>query len=1287
MWFKDDDHINEKSIVSVEDSLLITNDSTSITMALYNGFVSVVHPKTTQWHHYTFARKNNKPFIFIDGIDMSNTNTQTQITPSSVQSTYVFDIALNENTRYTVSGLDSYFNTYISKESFIDDQVYIQAQVGDKLTFNVTTTSGHPFIIKMSNTNPTRDGTDNEKLDTVVYSGDYDTGKGLISGTAVWDTTNETVGTYYGICVNHSSMFFVINLNPKPVTSDTSDVKSLYIGKSASNSSSIADLRVYNEFNNYTIERLSQLATDKYFQVGANHISDIAPSTLSQFKMNPTVSKYDNTTPKDVSYNLVSKSVGTGTPVEEKEPFERVSGHIAPYAYEWYLEDESQVKNINPHININNPDKIFKSLFNGFEISVVYWKYVETASETSDVNVYSSIRSDILNVVSSSDGFMELSFNITSDNKVITTKTSTPFVLNKWYLVAVNAGFNDGHISLSLGLYDNQYNGNSDSYIGTSMIHPIDAGVFYDTSLNTVNTDIKVGEGLTKYADVRVYNKFITSPDIYRIIHTSVQPRVEKYNYNVIRYSTSPSTNDWNSDKYQPISYSGTITDGTRNGSTVKVFEYTGSVQNWNVPSGVNNITAYVWGAGGGGIGYYHRSSDTAYNGGAGGFVKVDIDTTNITSFKVIVGEGGSSTSDISTTDYIVPRTFGGGGHANLPGQSYRTGSGGGLSGIFVATDFTISNGNIGTNSVPYVVVGGGGGGSVSINGYNLSGGGGGGGTTFTNGRNGSDASATSNYEGHGGKGGTGGAGGDSTFDGEAGSKYYGGNSAKFASGGGSGYYGGGGGAAGGDNSGGGGGGSSYWGHSQVTYIVDVGGTNGASTGPVIDNSYITSVNDVIVAGTGKGGSETNPKAGDGLVIITYTKPETSIKIFNSPITTSLETLEKFYKLQLTLSYWKYLESSDNVLTDFSVFSQDNDNYINHVIVGYNSENKLTLSIRNVSQTYTTTHPVSFDTYTWYNYTISIDYDGNKLTNDIYISTDSDTIYHHNNETNTFVPFLGLNIPNNMRLGLHPQDTTTVVKQKLENFKLYSAKISKQTLRNVLHNDNDNNHLLNEDMSDLEIWYRLQDFKDGVFTNTITDSSVNSHHGTGNSIKMTSTLNALDNRNVYSLLTSNYMSTTISNPTGKISSPLIVDGPSNNKTFAIKIKIDDMDDGVFYNIISYKGMTISVSSLLIKITIDGSDTEHSVAIPTDLPVSNMWRSLVVTYDHDTQVTCVIYNGEHLGCSDHNVSISEDNDTIKILHNTGISASNYSVSVEDFRYYTTIIDQERIYKYCKGNTTM
>lgn len=165
------------------------------------------------------------------------------------------------------------------------------------------------------------------------------------------------------------------------------------------------------------------------------------------------------------------------------------------------------------------------------------------------------------------------------------------------------------------------------------------------------------------------------------------------------------------------------------------------------------------------------------------------------------------------------------------------------------------------------------------------------------------------------------------------------------------------------------------------------------------------------------------------------------------------------------------------------------------------------------------------------------------------------------------------------------------------------------------------------------------------------------------------------------------MSTTISNPTGKISSPLIVDGPSNNKTFAIKIKIDDMDDGVFYNIISYKGMTISVSSLLIKITIDGSDTEHSVAIPTDLPVSNMWRSLVVTYDHDTQVTCVIYNGEHLGCSDHNVSISEDNDTIKILHNTGISASNYSVSVEDFRYYTTIIDQERIYKYCKGNTTM
>ena len=57
--------------------------------------------------------------------------------------------------------------------------------------------------------------------------------------------------------------------------------------------------------------------------------------------------------------------------------------------------------------------------------------------------------------------------------------------------------------------------------------------------------------------------------------------------------------------------------------SKTEVFNYTGSVQDWTVPEGVKEVTAYVWGAGGSGGGGQVwgsiGSGEALYGGGGGG--------------------------------------------------------------------------------------------------------------------------------------------------------------------------------------------------------------------------------------------------------------------------------------------------------------------------------------------------------------------------------------------------------------------------------------------------------------------------------------------------------------------------------------------------------------------------------------------------------------------------------------------------------------------------------------------
>jgi len=219
------------------------------------------------------------------------------------------------------------------------------------------------------------------------------------------------------------------------------------------------------------------------------------------------------------------------------------------------------------------------------------------------------------------------------------------------------------------------------------------------------------------------------------------------------------------------------------------VFEYTGVVQQWTVPSGVDTIRVKMWGAGGGGGPYL---GDV---GGGGGYTKFELAVTPGESLVISVGQGGKA-------------ALGGtGGAGGWPG------GGDGGSGNLSETIFGVLT----------MVGGGGGGGGATIirrltNNTLIAVAGSGGGSAYA--RNGGDGGGLEgqftalnnsfNQFGFGGTQTAGGAPSQNTLStnsvlGSAGSAFQGGigatdlnpdNQRKGGGGGGSGYYGGGGGSA-----------------------------------------------------------------------------------------------------------------------------------------------------------------------------------------------------------------------------------------------------------------------------------------------------------------------------------------------------------------------------------------------------------------------------------------------------------------------------------------------------------
>jgi hypothetical protein len=260
--------------------------------------------------------------------------------------------------------------------------------------------------------------------------------------------------------------------------------------------------------------------------------------------------------------------------------------------------------------------------------------------------------------------------------------------------------------------------------------------------------------------------------------------------------------------------------------SSVKSFDYTGSLQTFTVPVGVTQIVIKAWGAGGGGdCGW----PSTTFGGGGGGFAQATVSVSPGETLGVLVGGGGAG-----STWFMNPGGFGGGGDG--VGGTWFGHGGGGRS--------EVSRGN-----TPLVIAGGGGGGGgrCPSTGHGGKGGGGDGGDE---------------NPGNGGGGGTQTAGGLGAGGAQDGSARQGGDGATTGGfggggGGGGGYFGGGGGAN--DTNGSGGGGGSNFVSGSKTTSLKAQDYRAANTG---DSDYKTF--------RGRGGNDNDQQGKPGYIVIRW---------------------------------------------------------------------------------------------------------------------------------------------------------------------------------------------------------------------------------------------------------------------------------------------------------------------------------------------------------------------------------------------------------------------------------
>jgi len=384
--------------------------------------------------------------------------------------------------------------------------------------------------------------------------------------------------------------------------------------------------------------------------------------------------------------------------------------------------------------------------------------------------------------------------------------------------------------------------------------------------------------------------------------------------------------------------------------------------------------------------------------------------------------------------------------------------------------------------------------------------------------------------------------------------------------------------------------------------------------------------------------------------------------------------INKYYKMNMSFSFSKNdLELSQDV-SDFVIRSESK-TYLkfigkDHPILNLYSDS-------GTEQVITTTH-TSLNSNIWYDYYVTLNYDGTNTTGEIYIGKDKQIDYFTNYTIPDFTPFKDIGLEYDtleVRIGVNKDEQPLKLNKKIENINIYTKKLNHFTINNLITN----NAIsiipsTTIESNKLELWYRLNDFTNDTFNDEIKDSSGKNKNGiaTGtNPIQEITTINSKIKSN--KLLKNNFKAMKITDNTFNISTPEII--LNNNFTIMIKSKLQINADE--HNIFTYNDLSVDISNTELKV-IYGSTTKTIT-----YTFEEKWYAITLMYNKNKRQLS-IYINEELKGKYNSVNITSSTNILKLSdYSSKTPPTNIKLTLEDLRILSNQIKYETIYEYANG----
>tara|TARA_B110000483_G_scaffold91534_1_gene112984 strand:- start:4428 stop:5294 length:867 start_codon:yes stop_codon:yes gene_type:complete len=279
-----------------------------------------------------------------------------------------------------------------------------------------------------------------------------------------------------------------------------------------------------------------------------------------------------------------------------------------------------------------------------------------------------------------------------------------------------------------------------------------------------------------------------------------------------------------------------------------------------------------------------------------------------------------------------------------------------------------------------------------------------------------------------------------------------------------------------------------------------------------------------------------------------------------------------------------------------------------------------------------------------------------------------------------FIPFKGLDSTDTLevRIGVNEDEQPEKLNKKIENINIFTKKLNRYTINNLITN---NAVAIIQpttiEANKLELWYRLNDFTNDIFDDTIKDSSVKSRSGViPLGTKPTQEITTINNKEKSNkLLKSNFKAMKITDATFNISTPAIT--LNNNFSIMIKSKLGSTDED--HNVFTYNDLRVDISSTKLKVKY--GSTEQPIAYT----FADEWYGITLVYNKNkTQLS--VYINEELKGKYNSVNITVLTNILKLSDYSGHSPpATIALALEDLRILSNEVKYQTIYEYVNGIT--